>query len=95
MGRLCRLACSAHGVLTEGVPFARRHARFTRDFEDLVGLLATTTGETTICRLVRVDWDSVGRVICRVMGDHLGPGRLDGLFEIGVDEVSWAGATST
>ena len=89
VAELRRLACPAHGVVTEGVPFARRHARFTRDFEDLVGFLATTMDKTTICRLVRVDWDSVGRIICRVMGDHLDPGRLEGLFEIGVDEVSW------
>lgn len=89
VAELRRLACPAHGVVTEGVPFARWRARFTRDFEDLVGFLATTMDKTTICRLVRADWDSVGRIITRVMGDHLDPGRLDGLFEIGVDEVSW------
>jgi transposase len=31
----------------------------------------------------------VGRIITRVMATGLDPERLDGLFEIGVDEVSW------
>ena len=87
--RLRRLSCPDHGVVTEAVPFARAGSHFTRDFEDLVGFLATTADKTTICRLVRIDWDTVGRIITRVMGDKLDPARLDDLFEIGVDEVSW------
>lgn len=87
--RLRRLDCPTHGVRVEGVPFARSGSRFTRDFEDLVGFLATTADKTTICRLVRIDWDTVGRIITRVMDDRLDPGRLEELFEIGVDEVSW------
>jgi transposase len=86
---LRRLVCPTHGVRVEGVPFARAGSRFTRDLEDLVGFLATTADKSTVCRLVRVDWDTVGRIIMRVMADRLDPGRLNGLFEIGVDEVSW------
>lgn len=86
---LRRLACPDHGVRVEYVPFARSGSYFTRDFEDLVGWLATTMDKTAICRLVRIDWDTVGRIITRVMDDGLDPDRLEGLFEIGVDEVSW------
>lgn len=86
---LRRLACPSHGVRTEGVPFARAGSRFTRDFEDLVGWLATTMDKTALRRLVRVDWDTTGRIIERVMADGLDPKRLDGLFNVGVDEVSW------
>jgi transposase len=86
---LRRLTCPDHGVHTEGVPFARSGSRFTRDFEDLVGWLATTMDKTALRRLVRVDWDTVGRIIERVMESGLDPGRLDRLFSIGVDEVSW------
>jgi transposase len=86
---LRRVRCPDHGVRTEGVPFARVGSRFTRDFENLVGWLATTMDKTAIRRLVRVDWDSVGRIIERVMATELDPARLDGLFSIGVDEVSW------
>jgi len=38
---------------------------------------------------VRIDWDTVGRIVERVSRDELDPDRLDGLFEIGIDEVSW------
>jgi transposase len=86
---LQRLRCPTHGVRTQGVPFARAGSRFTRDFEDLVGWLATTMDKTALCRLVRIDWDSVGRIIERVMATGLDKRRLDNLFVAGVDEVSW------
>ena len=86
---LRRLACPDHGVRTEGVPFARPGSRFSRDFEDLVGWLATTMDKTALRRLVRIDWDTVGRIIERVMATGLDPQRLDNLFVCGVDEVSW------
>ena len=70
--RLRRLRCPEHGVHVEGVPFARDGARFTRDFEDFVAWLATKTDRTAICRLVRIDWETVGRIIKRV-GDELLP----------------------
>lgn len=86
---LRRLRCPNHGVKVEAVPFARAGSRFTEDFENLVGWLATTMDKTAICRLIRIDWDSAGRIIARVMDDSLDPDRLENLFEIGVDEVSW------
>jgi len=70
---LRRLRCPSHGVVTEGVPFARAGARFTRDFEDLIAYLATKTDKTTITRLQRVDWDTVGRICERVVADGLDP----------------------
>src|SRR5450759_273858 len=86
---LRRIDCPRHGARIEGVPFARAGSRFTRDFEDLVGWLATTMDKTALRRLVRLDWDTTGRIIERVMVDGLDPHRLDNLFVIGVDEVSW------
>ena len=86
---LRRLACPEHGVRTEAVPFARHRSGFSRDFEDLVAFLATKTDKTTITRLSRIDWDSVGRICERVVADGLDPARLGGLVSIGVDEVSW------
>jgi transposase len=38
---------------------------------------------------VRINWRTVGRIVERVVADELDPHRLDGLFEIGVDEISW------
>jgi transposase len=86
---LRRLECPVHGVKVEQVPFARAGARHTRDFDDLAACLATTMDRTAICRLCRVDWDTVGRMITRVMDDGLDPCRLNQLFVIGVDDVSW------
>ena len=60
---LRRIDCPTHGARTEGVPFARAGSKFTRDFEDLVGWLATTMDKTALRRLVRIDWDTVGRII--------------------------------
>lgn len=87
--RLRRLWCPIHGVRTEGVGFARHGSGFTTDFESLVAWLATRTDKTAITRLVRVTWRTVGRIVERVVADELDPGRLDNLFAIGVDEISW------
>jgi transposase len=87
--RLRRLRCPEHGVHVEGVPFARDGARFTRDFEDLVAWLATKTDKTATCRLTRIDWHSIGRIIRRVADELIDGERLTGLFEISIDEVAW------
>lgn len=87
--RLRRLRCPTHGVRTEGVPFARPASGFTRDFEDLVAWLATEMNKSAVRRLVRIAWRTVGEICSRVSRDVLDPARLDNLFEIGVDEVSW------
>src|SRR6266699_2877859 len=76
-------------VRTEGVPFARVESGFTRDFEDLVAWLATRMDKTAVRRLVRVAWQTVGAICARVVTDQLDPGRLEELFEVGIDEVSW------
>jgi transposase len=87
--RLRRLRCPVHGVHVEGVPFARDGARFTGDFENLVAWLATKTDKTATCRLARIDWKTVGRIIERVGEDLLPEERLKDLFEISIDEVAW------
>lgn len=87
--RLRRICCPTHGVRVEGVPFARHRAGFTREFEDVAAYLATKVDKTAICRLLRIDWDTVGRICERVIADGLDADRLDGLVTIGVDEVSY------
>jgi transposase len=41
-----------------------------------------------IARLLRVAWDTLGRIVARVVADQLDGHRLRGLIAIGVDEVS-------
>ena len=87
--RLRRLRCPTHGVVVEGVPFARPGAHLTADFDDLLAWLATRMDKTSVARLCRVSWRTVGRACERVVASELDPRRLDGLFRIGVDEISW------
>ena len=86
--RLRRLRCPEHGVLVEGVPFARDGARFTGDFED--GRVA--------CDQDRPRPRSAG--CCGSTGRRSGGSssasatsccqdRLKDLFKISLDEVAW------
>ena len=84
-----RLRCPDHGVLVEGVPFARDRSGHTREFEDLMAWLATKTDKTTISAFARVSWRTVGAICERVAAEVLDPDRLSGLVDIGVDEISW------
>ena len=86
---LRRLRCPDCGVRLEPVPWARPGSPYTRDFEDVVAWLAQQMATTPIAGLLRIAWDTVGRIVARVMADHLDERRLDGLVAIGVDEISY------
>lgn len=86
---LRRLRCPACGIGLEPVPWARPGAHHTRDFEDTVAWLAQQMARTQITRLLRVGWDTVGRIVTRVVAEHLDEARLDGLVAIGCDEISY------
>src|SRR3954469_11153369 len=86
---LRRLRCPDCGVRLEPVPWARPGSPYTRDFEDVVAWLAQQMATTAIAGLLRIAWDSVGRIVARVMADQLDERRLDGLVAIGVDEISY------
>ncbi len=45
--------------------------------------------QTQLTRLMRIGWETVGKIIARVVAEKLPAGRLDGLALIGVDEVSY------
>ena len=89
--QLRRLRCpDCRTVRLEPVPWARPDSPYTRDFEDVVAWLAQQMAKTPIAGLLRIAWDSGGKVVQRVMADHLDERRLDGLVAIGVDEVGCA-----
>ena len=88
---LRRLRCpDCHVVRLEPVPWARPGSPYTRDFEDVVAWLAQQMAKTPIAALLRIGWDSVGRIVQRVMADRLDARRLHGLVAIGIDEISCA-----
>ena len=81
--------CGCHRVRTEQVPWARPGARHTRDFEDVVGWLAQRTDKTTVSKLLRCSWEAVDNIAKRLVAEHLDDTRLDNLYRIGVDEISY------
>ncbi len=86
---LRRVRCPEHGVLVEAVEWAAPDSRFTLDFEDLVAWLAREMNLSAVMRLVHVSWRTVGRIVRRVVGRKLDRDRLDALYSIGLDEVSY------
>ena len=84
-----RVDCRQCGVTTEWVPWADVGSGFTLPFEELVAYLAQRTDKTTVTRLMRVAWATVGRIIERVVA-RVGPvDRLEGLRNMGIDELSY------
>ncbi len=85
-----RLSCRrCSRVVTEQVPWARPGARFTRDFEDVVAWLAQRMDKSAITRLLRCSWEAVAGIVGRVVADQLDDSRLEEVYRIGVDEVSY------
>ncbi len=76
-------------VVSEQLPWARPAARLTRDLEDLICWLAQRMDKTAVARLVRCSWETIDRVLALRLQDGVDSSRLDGLFAIGVDEVSY------
>lgn len=87
--RLRRLYCPGCGDLPEMVEWARGGARYTRDFDDLTAWLSQQMNQTQVTRLMRIGWETVGKIIVRVVAEKLPCGRLDGLALLGVDEVCY------
>jgi transposase len=87
---LARISCRrCKRVRTEVVDWARPRARHTRDFEDIVAWLAQRADLSTVSTLLRCSWAAVHAIAKRVVADHLDADRLDGLYRIGVDEISY------
>ena len=74
---------------TEEVPWARPGARHTRDLQDVVAWLAQRVDKTTITKLLRVSWEAVAKIVIDVVAEAIDDTRLENLYRIGVDEVSY------
>ena len=89
-GEIRRLDCRrCRRVRTEVVPWARPGARHTRDLQDVVAWLAQRTDKTTITHLLRISWEAVARIVVSVVAEEIDDARLEGLYRIGVDEISY------
>ncbi len=88
--QLARVACTAcRRVRTVAVPWARTGSRYTRAFEQQVAWLGQRMDLSSLARLMRCGWDTVHRIVGRVVTEHLTDDRFEGLRRIGVDEVSY------
>lgn len=87
---VARVDCRVCGrIRTEEVPWARPGARHSRDFEDMVCWLAQRMDKTAVTRLLRCSWSAVAAIVARVVEENIDDSRLDDLFAIGVDEISY------
>jgi len=84
-----RVRCPRCGVTTEMVPWAAHDSGFTRDFELTLAFLTQRADKTTVCRMMRVAWETVGRVAGRVAERMRIGDALDGLRHIAIDELSY------
>jgi transposase len=72
------------GVTTEWVPWAEGDTGFIGPFEDKVAHLAQRTDKTTVTRLMRIAWATVGRIVERVVA-RLGEERTAQLETVTMD----------
>ena len=85
----CRITCPSHGVRNEAVPWAAPGSLFTLDFEALVAWLAREMNKTAVAGLAKISWPTVGKIIERFVARNIDKQRLDNLFVIGLDEISY------
>lgn len=76
-------------VNVEQVPWAEHASKFTRDLEEMVAYLSQVTDRTQVAKLTGIAWQTVGKIVERVVARRLDKGRLDGLKRIGIDEFSY------
>lgn len=86
---LRRLDCVECGVRAELVPWAEPGSRFTRDFEGQVAYMAQVCDQTTVSTTMRVAWETVGRIVERVVARLAPLDRLKDVYHIGIDELSY------
>lgn len=45
--------------------------------------------KTAVSRLLRCSWEAVDHIVTRVVAEHIDDTRLNDLYRIGVDEISY------
>lgn len=81
-------------ITTERVPWAQHGVFFTYAFEELTAFLAQQCSRTFVAHFLRTTWRTVGAILRRFVARYHAATRgesdgLDGLCNIGVDELSY------
>jgi transposase len=85
-----RCACVEHGILQVKVPWAEAGSRFTLAFEShAVDVLNASRSLTQAADLLRLDWDSVQRIMERAVARGLHRRSTESVRFVGLDEKSF------
>ena len=88
--RVPRANCQTCGVKTTEVPWAGKHSRFTLLFEAFAIQVIQACGNVkSAAALIRLDWDSVHRIMERAVERGLERRELESLDYLGIDEKSF------
>jgi transposase len=88
--RVPRANCKACGVKTTAVPWAGKHSRFTLLFEALAIEVIQACGNVkAAASLLRLDWDSVHRIMERAVERGLARRDLESVPHVGIDEKNF------
>ena len=88
--RVPRANCPEHGVGTVRAPWAEANSRFTLLFEAFaVQVIAASRSLRQAADLLRLDWDSVQRVMDRAVQRGLARRSTEGVACVGLDEKSF------
>jgi transposase len=88
--RVPRCACPEHGVVTLVPAWAEPGSRFTLLFEAFALQVLQASGSLTqAAELLRLDWDSVQRIMDRAVARGLARRSLEKVTQVGLDEKSF------
>jgi len=88
--RVPRSSCSQCGVKTVAVPWGEKYSRFTLMFEAFVILALKACGNVkNAAELLKLDWDSVHRIMERAVARGLDRRQLESVSYVGIDEKSF------
>lgn len=83
-----RVKCLEHGVKVEAVPWAQGKERTTVSYQVFLSRWAKRLSWQETARVFETSWDTVFRAVKFVVDYGLAHRSLDGITEIGVDEVA-------
>lgn len=83
-----RVACPAHGVLVEAMPWGYGKEQMTISYQVYLARWARRLSWKETADIFKTSWDSVFRAVRFVVEYGLANRNLDGVTEIGVDEIA-------
>jgi len=83
-----RVNCSVHGVKVEALPWAYGKERMTFSYQVYLARWAKRLSWKEVADIFETSWDTVFRAVKFVVDHGLAHRNLDGVTEIGVDEIA-------